>query len=104
MRRSGEFSVADIRWSPQAIRDVESIWSFIAQDSPHYGNLIAQRLVAAVDRLETFPTSGRVVPEFGDEAIREVLWRNYRVVYRIAGDVVDIATVFHGSLPMSEKK
>jgi plasmid stabilization system protein ParE len=40
------------------------------------------RLVAAVERLEAFPQSGRVVPERNDEAIREVIVRPYRIVYR----------------------
>jgi plasmid stabilization system protein ParE len=41
--------VTAIIWSPQAIRDVESIRTFIAQDSPAYSDLIAERLVAAVE-------------------------------------------------------
>jgi len=65
--------------------------------------LIVQRLVAAVERLAMFPNSGRVVPEFGDPVIREVLWRNYRLVYRVLGQNVEIVTVFHGALPLSKK-
>ena len=41
--------------------------------------------------------SGRVVPELGDESIREVIHGNYRIVYRMRHDVVEIATVFHGA-------
>jgi len=50
-----------------------------------------------------FPESGRVVPEFGDWHIREVLWRGYRLVYRIVGANVEIVTVFHGAMPWSER-
>ncbi len=71
--------MAKVVWSPQAIHDLESIKSFVAHDSPHYADLLAQKLVAAVERLVGFPSSGRVVPEFGDPLIREVLWRNYRI-------------------------
>jgi len=95
--------VAEVIWSPQSIDDLESIQSFVAADSPHYAGLVAQRLIAAAERLTTFPNSGRVVPEFRDPAIREVLWRNYRLVYRLVGDDVEIVTVFHGALPLSEK-
>ena len=49
----------------------------------------------AVERLTDNPRSGRVVPELGDESIREVIHGNYRTVYRLRHDVVEIATVFH---------
>jgi hypothetical protein len=38
-----------------------------------------------LEQLAAFPSAGRVVPEFGDPKIREILWRNYRLVYRLAG-------------------
>ena len=95
--------MAEVIWSPHSIHDLQSIKSFIAGDSPQYAGLVAQRLVAAVERLTMFPNSGRIVPEFGDPFIREVLWRNYRLVYRVIGDTVEIVTVFHGALPLSKK-
>jgi toxin ParE1/3/4 len=82
--------VTPIIWSPQAIRDVESIRAFIAQDSPSYAELVARRLIAATERLQSFPESGRVVPERQDSVIREVIVRPYRIVYRFRGDVVEI--------------
>jgi plasmid stabilization system protein ParE len=65
--------VKPIIWSPQAIHDIESIRAFIAQDSPSYAELVAQRLVAAVERLQSFPESGRIVPERQDAVIREIM-------------------------------
>ena len=47
--------------------------------------------------LEDHPLSGRVVPEVGDDAIRELIRGNYRIVYRLKQDVVEIVTVFHGA-------
>ena len=93
--------MAEITWSPESIQDLASIKSFIAADSEHYAGLVMQRLVAAVGRLAMFPESGRVVLEFDDPIIREVLWRNYRLVYRLVGDEVEIVTVFHGALPLT---
>ena len=84
-------------WAPQAIQDVEAIRAHITRDSPHYADLAAQRIVAAVERLTDNPRSGRVVPELGDESIREVIHGNYRIVYRLRHDVVEIATDFHGA-------
>lgn len=84
-------------WSPQAIEDVEAIRTYVARDSEHYANLLIERIVAAVDRLEGFPLSGRVVPEVGDESLREVIYGNYRIVYRLKGEIIEIVTVFHAA-------
>ena len=86
-----------IRWSPQALRDLESIRDYIAQDSPRYAELVVTRIIASVDRLQAFPDSGRIVPERGDPEIREVIVRPYRVVYRRRANEVEIATVFRAS-------
>ena len=69
-----------ISWSPQALRELEAIRDYIAVDSPRYADLVVDRIVAAVERLQAFPDSGRVVPERNDPQIREVIVRPYRVV------------------------
>ena len=86
-----------IRWSPQAVRDVEAIRDYIAQDSQRYAQLTVDRIIASVERLRAFPQLGRVVPERADPEIREVIVGPFRVVYRYRSGVVDIATVFRGS-------
>jgi len=84
-------------WSPEALRDLESIRTFIAQDSERYAELVVRRLVGAVERLRLFLESGRVVPERNDPMIREVLVGSYRVVYRLVRGQAEIVTVFRGS-------
>lgn len=84
-------------WSPQALRDLEGIRDYIAADSPLYASLVVERIVARAEGLPDFPESGRVVPERNDPAIREVIVRPYRVVYRLRPNVVEIATVFRAS-------
>ena len=86
-----------IVWTPQAIEDVEAIRNYIAQDSPRYGDHMVERIVEAVERLEMFPRSGRVVPELKREAIREVIYGNYRIVYRVTELEAQIITVFHAA-------
>jgi plasmid stabilization system protein ParE len=89
--------VTRIIWSPLAIEDLEAIQAYVARDSPRSADLLVERLVAAVDRLEANPLSGRVVPELGDETVREVIHGNYPIAYRARPDAVEIATVFHGA-------
>ena len=91
-----------ITWSPQALRDIESIREYIALDSTRYAELVVGRIIAAVERLESFPDSGRIVPERGDPSIREVIVRPYRVVYRRRPMEVEIATVFRASRPLPD--
>jgi plasmid stabilization system protein ParE len=79
------------------VRDLEAIRDYIAADSPRYAALVVERILGAVERLSMFPESGRVVPERNDPAIREVIVRPYRVVYRLRPGLVEIATVFRAS-------
>lgn len=48
-------------------------------------------------RLEDHPLSGRVVPEIGHESVREIVQGNYRIVYRLRPDTIEVVTVFHGA-------
>ncbi len=73
-----------ITWSPRAVADVESIATYIDADSPSYARSVVQRIFMAVHNLSEFPLSGRMVPEFDDEYIRELLVYSYRIIYRIA--------------------
>lgn len=84
-------------WTRQAVEDVEAIKAYVARDSERYAALLVERLVAAVSRLETFPHSGRLVPEVGDEALREVIYGNYRLVYRLQVETAEIVTVYHAA-------
>jgi toxin ParE1/3/4 len=92
--------MAEVVWSPRAIEDVQAIAAYIAEDSLAYARSVAQKIVASTRRLATFPMSGRAVPEFGDENIREVFAYSYRIIYRVEGETVTIAAVVHGKRPV----
>ena len=79
-----------IVWSPQALRDIESIRAYIAEDSPRVAELVVGRIIKAVERLRIFPESGRTVPERNDPQVREVIESPYRVVYRVRAGTVEI--------------
>ena len=66
-------------------------------DSPTYAAATAGRILAAVERLRKHPRIGRIVPEYGDANLRELIVGNYRVVYRIRGARVGIVAIVHGS-------
>ncbi len=89
--------MAEIKWSPQSLEDIETIANFIARDSSYYARMFTIKVFESVDRLELFPESGRVVPELKRKAIREVIIGNYRIIYRIRGNLIEILTVYHAS-------
>jgi plasmid stabilization system protein ParE len=55
--------MARVSWTPQAADDLEAICLFIARDAPQIAATFAGRILAATERLEPHPHSGRVVPE-----------------------------------------
>jgi plasmid stabilization system protein ParE len=86
-----------IVWSREAGEGLAEIELFIARDSLER----AVRFVdALIDHGETLladnPRSGRVVPETGNPDMRELIYRGYRIVYRLKNDNVEILTVFEG--------
>ncbi len=72
-----------IIWSPDAAADLEAICEYIAKDSGYYARVFAQGVVNTVERLLIFPESGRIVPEYNRKDLREIIFQNYRIVYRI---------------------
>ncbi|NTW54050.1 MAG: type II toxin-antitoxin system RelE/ParE family toxin [Chlorobaculum sp.] len=89
--------MAEVRWTPQAADDLEAITTFIAKDSASYATLFAMDSLAAVERLSEFPYSGRIVPEVNDPAVREILFGNYHIVYRVNENLVELLTMYHGA-------
>ena len=84
-------------WTREAVEDVEAIKAYVARDSIRYATLLAERIVAVVGRLDSFPESGRVVPEVGDESLPEVIYGAYRIVYPVQSDSVEVAAVHHAA-------
>ncbi len=91
--------MAQVTWTEQAIDDLSTVFLFIARDALGYAELMIERVFAATERLDEFPRSGRVVPEIGQDDIREVIVQNYRIIYRVVFDAAEILTVHHGARP-----
>jgi toxin ParE1/3/4 len=90
--------VTTISWTERAQADLAAIRAFVEIDSPYYASVVVRRLVHVIDRLQDFPQSGRKVPEYTDPAIREVVLRPYRIVYRIVSEeAIHVLTVHHGA-------
>lgn len=92
--------------SPSARRDLWDIVRYISLDSPESAINLGQFLISSTKRLADFPEMGRVVPEFNNPSLREIVVRSYRVIYRVDhGDRrVDVARFWHGARGTPEVK
>lgn len=86
-----------VRWSLQAVEDLQAIHDFIDRDSPRYAAAVIEQIVSAVDVLDRFPLAGRTVPEHSREDLRELVRPPYRIVYRVLEEGVHIVTIFRAS-------
>jgi toxin ParE1/3/4 len=86
-----------IRWSETAAGQLQAIRDYVARSSPSYGQALAERIVRKVEVLNDQPLSGAEVPEYSDEALRELFEHPYRILYRVVGDDVEVVAIIHAS-------
>ena len=88
-------------WSFPARDDLRSIYDYIARDAKFFAKKIADELIELSESLEHFAERGRVVPEFGDEDVRELFIYSYRLIYELRGQDIFILAVIHSKRDMS---
>ena len=94
----------NIIWSPLALDRVSEIAEYIAKDKPMAAKNWIDTVFAKVEQLKDAPETGRVVPEINKKKFRELLYANYRIIYKIEKNRISILTVRHGMqiLPINE--
>jgi len=86
--------MVEIKWTKNALQDLNDIGEYISKDSIRYAELTVDKLFFSVDILENHPNAGKVVLEFEDETIRELIRGNYRIVYHVVDNyTIEILTV-----------
>ena len=85
-----------VAWSRRAVEDLEAIAQYISADSTAYAAAVVKTILNTTGNLSRFPFAGRVVPELGDDSVRERFAYSYRVIYGIEKEVVTIAAIVHG--------
>ena len=90
-----------IHWTPQASGDLDDIHEYVKRDSPAAATALVVRLLTAIDQLESFPQSGRTVPEFNNPLIRELIRGSYRIVYRLWQRDVQLLRIHHAARPLA---
>lgn len=82
-------------WSALAERRAVEAFEFIAHDRPHVAEAWLTRLFERAARLDRMARRGRVVPEIGLDAYRELLQAPFRLIYRIEVTRVVVLTIRH---------
>jgi toxin ParE1/3/4 len=93
-----------ISWSPLAVERAAEIVDYIALDKPSAAENWINTVFSKVKALEFAPEIGRIVPEIGNCQFRELIYGNYRIIYRLEQKRISILTIRHGTqiLPADE--
>ena len=87
-----------VKWTDFALENLIAIGDYIEKDSYFYAQRVVDSLFNSVDILEQHPLAGRIVPEFNNRNIRELIRGNYRIVYKLISEIdIDIITVHHSA-------
>jgi len=75
--------VLQIILTESAVTDLEEILAYyFEQQVPEVGDLFVREIIALIEDLSSHPDRGRVVPEFNQSRIRELIHPPFRIVYR----------------------
>jgi len=93
-----------IIWAPLAVERAAEIAEYISRDNPTAAKNWIDTVFYKVEQLKSFPESGRIVPEINSKDFRELIYGNYRIIYRIEKTQLSILTIRHGKqiLPVDE--
>lgn len=88
-----------IVWTESAREDLKQLVSFIAADDPIAAQRFGLRLVDHVEQASQQPWSGRKVPETNIEALRELIFPPYRIIYEIKDEekTLHVIRVWHAA-------
>ena len=87
-----------VHWTETAEAHLDAIYAYIAQDSKTYALRTVDRITKRSIQIGEYPQSGRRVPEYDLDQIREVFSDPFRIIYYIKPDQIDIIGVIHGAM------
>ena len=85
-----------IKYKQEAKEDLKEIKEYISRDSIYYANKTTEEIMNKVTYLSMFPYMGRKVPEYNNSNLRELIYKSYRILYKINSKIY-ILNIFHHS-------
>jgi toxin ParE1/3/4 len=85
--------------SPSAQSDLSDIVSYVARHNPEAAVRLGHELIARAELLAQFPELGCRVREYNRPELRELIYRSYRIIYRLPVDqrAVEIVRFWHAA-------
>lgn len=93
-----------VLWTKEAQTCLQNIEYFIGKDNPLKAIEFVDELILTAESLCENSKRGRIVPELSIENIREIIHKNYRIIYIIKKKSLDILTVFEGHRLMRKRE
>ena len=84
-----------LEWSPDALEDLDVIWTYIAEDNVERASSFVEELQAQARKLVDAPWTGVIIPELNEEEYREKYYKGYTIVYEVRSDAVRVHEVYN---------
>ena len=84
-----------ITLAESAVQDLEAIRDYYQeQEVPEIGDRFLKEIISSVEELAIHPDRGRIVPEFNNPQLRELIHPPFRIVYRRYKEKISIVRVW----------
>jgi len=91
-----------IKWTKQAIENIYSIREYYLQVSPKFADKITDQIFSKERLIASFPKVGRTVPELNNESVREIIFKQYRIIYLVIDEsLIHVIAIHASSKPLS---
>lgn len=95
--------MVELIWLKEASKDLIQIYNYIYEDSIYYAIKTIEDIVKLTNILKYIPYMGRKIPEYNLDNQRELIYKSYRIIYKIESNKVFIRRVWHSARKMPRK-
>lgn len=92
-----------LTWSCDADRDLSNIYNYINKDSLYYSMKTISKIIELVNELKISPYMGRKIPEYNENCKRELIYKSYRIMYKIEFNKILIHRIWHSARLVTKK-
>ena len=92
-----------LSWNNDAKNDLMQIYNYINENSNYYSLKTINNILNLIDSLKYSPYMGRKVPEYNENDKRELIYKSYRIIYKIESNKIVIHRIWHCSRQLTPK-
>lgn len=93
----------EIIWLSKARKDLIEIYNYISEDSVYYAIKTINKIVKKAELLYNFPYMGRKIEELSKGDYRELIYKSYKIIYKIDSSKIYIHRIWHSARLISNK-